>query len=300
VGAPIACVGAACIDRLVWPSAALLPNGEVPARIARTYGGVARNIAQNLVGLGVSATLIAPVGADDEGDGMLAHARACGIVVDEILRLAHTATATYLAIVEPSGVSYAACDTAIFAHFDLVALDRAWPTIAAGPLAMLDSNLSRAVLTAAAQHALCDGVRIVVVGSSVPTIANLPARLDGITLVCMNEAEAAMYLGAQLDARAAGSALVERGAGAAVVTCGRHGCVVADGKTITALPAVPADVIDVTGAGDALVSGTLARMVHGASLVEAVAAGSRLAALTVAHTGAIRPDLSPELLVARS
>jgi pseudouridine kinase len=74
-----------------------------------------------------------------------------------------------------------------------------------------------------------------------------------------------------------------------------HGAIVADADAVRAVPAVPADVVDVTGAGDSLVAATLSRLVAGAALEDAVRAGTRAAALTVASTFSVRPDLAAEL-----
>jgi pseudouridine kinase len=66
---------------------------------------------------------------------------------------------------------------------------------------------------------------------------------------------------------------------------------VADAAGVVEQAAVPADVVDVTGAGDALVAGTLAALLAGHALVGAAAVGARLAALTVASPDSVRTDL---------
>jgi pseudouridine kinase len=52
---------------------------------------------------------------------------------------------------------------------------------------------------------------------------------------------------------------------------------------------VPGPVVDVTGAGDALVAGTLAALLTDADLDRAVTAGARLAAATVASPASVVP-----------
>jgi pseudouridine kinase len=65
---------------------------------------------------------------------------------------------------------------------------------------------------------------------------------------------------------------------------------------MTMLPAVAADVVDVTGAGDALIAGTLSRVIEGVPLREALRTGLVAAALAIESRGSVRPDLSPGLL----
>ena len=64
------------------------------------------------------------------------------------------------------------------------------------------------------------------------------------------------------------------------------------------LPAVVTPVVDVTGAGDALIAGTLSQLVDGAALVEALRTGLVAAALAIESRGSVRPDLSPGLITA--
>lgn len=84
-----------------------------------------------------------------------------------------------------------------------------------------------------------------------------------------------------------------------VLTRGREGVLVADGRGVCAVPAVPAQVVDVTGAGDALVAGTLLALLAGRSPAEAVGLGTVVAALTVQSEHSVRPDLSARLVETR-
>ncbi|MBP0652302.1 hypothetical protein J8J40_35100, partial [Mycobacterium tuberculosis] len=59
---------------------------------------------------------------------------------------------------------------------------------------------------------------------------------------------------------------------------------------------VPAQPIDVTGANDALIAGTLYRVLAGERLASAVRIGALLAALTSESDMSVHPGLSPRLL----
>ena len=79
----------------------------------------------------------------------------------------------------------------------------------------------------------------------------------------------------------------------AVVKTGRHGAVSSSPDGTFAVPAVPARVVDATGAGDAFAAGYLAAWLDGAPPEEALAAGTRWGAKVVALVGA-RPPLPLE------
>ena len=299
MSAQIACLGGACTDHVLRPAAPLRRDGEVPARSARWYGGVALNVAENLARLDVSAALVTLVGDDDAGRGLLAHARRVGIDVRGATSVTGAATAAYVAILDEGVPIYALADMRIFDGFTPAVLDRGWPVIAGARIVFADTNLSAGVLRELGRRRAGADARFVVGASSVPTIGNLPARLENVDLVFMNEAEAAVYLDVpQLTATEAAPALVARGASIAVVTQGRAGCVVADPR-ITTIPPVRARVVDTTGAGDALIAGTLAELLRGAPIIDAVRAGNVLAAITVESVGTVAPNASRALLDAR-
>jgi pseudouridine kinase len=88
-------------------------------------------------------------------------------------------------------------------------------------------------------------------------------------------------------------------AAAVILTRGAQG-LVAGGDPAVELPALHARCIDVTGAGDALVAGTLYGLCRNADLPEAARLGLAAAAITVECEGATDPRLCPEALDARA
>jgi sugar/nucleoside kinase (ribokinase family) len=81
--------------------------------------------------------------------------------------------------------------------------------------------------------------------------------------------------------------------GRIVMTSGSKGAVQMDGQRELRQPAIPTDVVDTTGAGDAFLAGYLAMYARGfVDGPEALDAGARWAALMVSHQGSIPPDWS--------
>src|SRR5689334_4028315 len=71
---PIVCVGAANLDRKLRSCAALALHTSNPASQSESFGGVARNIAENLARLGSTVALLTAIGADSAGAALLDHA----------------------------------------------------------------------------------------------------------------------------------------------------------------------------------------------------------------------------------
>ncbi|HJZ95086.1 MAG TPA: PfkB family carbohydrate kinase, partial [Candidatus Solibacter sp.] len=84
-----------------------------------------------------------------------------------------------------------------------------------------------------------------------------------------------------------------------VVTTGASGITVWVGDDRRAMAVLPATPKNVTGAGDALVAGTLYGMTEGLNLFEAARFGLAAAAITVEAQGTIAEDLTVEMLRSR-
>ena len=86
---------------------------------------------------------------------------------------------------------------------------------------------------------------------------------------------------------------------AAVVSDGENGITIYRGGAVYRLPALPAQPRDVTGAGDALISGTLLGLSRGLDLTAAARLGLAAAAITVESEYAAVPDLTAVALERR-
>jgi sugar/nucleoside kinase (ribokinase family) len=75
------------------------------------------------------------------------------------------------------------------------------------------------------------------------------------------------------------------GAGAVVLKLGAEGCLVARGAERTRVPALPAKVVDTTGAGDCWDAGFLAGLLHGADALAAARLGHACAAYCIEQVG---------------
>ncbi len=120
---------------------------------------------------------------------------------------------------------------------------------------------------------------------------DLPAdvfkRMD---VLVVNRSEAEYLLEEELPDRSAMlrgvSVLRELGPAAVVLTTGAEGAVFAHGAGVTHVPAVPVEVVDTSGAGDAFVGVLAAGLSRGHTLHEAAIAATQAAAAAVQSRGA--------------
>lgn len=123
------------------------------------------------------------------------------------------------------------------------------------------------------------------------------AALDASYLVCKPNREelsvaTGMSVGTTADCAAAAQALRDGGFRFVVASLGPDGALLASDAGTFHAPAVPADVVDTVGAGDALLSGFLAGLARGESERTALKTGVTVASRVVAVSGTSVPDFA--------
>jgi ribokinase len=152
-----------------------------------------------------------------------------------------------------------------------------------GDVLLLQGGCTVEANRAAIAAARARGLRIVFNPSAMrPGFETL---LDGVDLVVVNSGEATALVGDGAPAEQAGR-IVARGAGDVVVTLGDRGSIAAGRDGIHLEHAIPASVIDTTGAGDTYLAVlTAARFAHRVPMPVAMQQAARAASITVSRSG---------------
>ena len=135
--------------------------------------------------------------------------------------------------------------------------------IANAALAVMDLNCPKETVEFVKSRAVLHGTGLAIVPVSSPKMTRMPDNLEGVTWFICNQDEAETYTGQSIhneaDWESAVHKLFEAGAENVVVTAGSKGVMAGkrgeEVKRYTAMNGV--SVEDVTGAGDAFVSGVL-------------------------------------------
>ena len=299
---PVVCLGAANVDRKLRSLAALQMGTSNPASAEQVYGGVARNIAENLARLNTPVALLTALGDDSAGQALREHASQAGIDMRGSLRAGARPTGTYTAVLDDKGeLIVALADMALYDTLTPAFLASCQPQRAAAALTVADLNLGPDTIALLLEDARRDCVALVLVAVSQPKMANLPAALHGLHLLILNRAELETRAGRPLPVEAdladACRALRRQGALNVVVTCGASGVYYSTPDGLAHLPAPVVDTVDVTGAGDAFAAAVCWSLYQGSDdLKLACRRGLKLAAITLESDCTVAPHLSPDLL----
>lgn len=298
----IVCIGGAVFDRKYHAHAPLISETSNPVSGYRSHGGVARNVTENLVRLGVNIGFVSILGDDETGRAILDNLRTLGVDVSRSIVTTQAPTAEYAAILNPDNeLALGIADMGIFDLFQPEMLETVWPHLASADWVFADCNLPQATLESLLNKKSGSRFRLAVDTVSAPKALRLPQDLSNIDLLFLNLDEAHSLLrhapdAPRLSAEEALTALLTRGVAKIVMTMGASGVYVADESGISHVASVPAQPVDITGAGDALISGTLYCLLNRQELIEAVRTGTLLATLTTESDASVHPDLSARFL----
>ncbi|MBS2936883.1 carbohydrate kinase family protein [Nocardioides sp. J2M5] len=282
------------MDVVARTSGPLVAATSNPGHTRISPGGVGRNVAACLGLLGTPVRLVSAVGQDAFGDEALRVTAACGVDVSAVRRVPGAATGTYTAVLDHHGeLVSAVSDMAVVDALELDTLH-----LGDAALVVVDGNLAPAQVAKVRAAASAAGVPVALEPVSVAKAARLASEVQELFLVTPNSDEVGALVGRPHDPWSAVDDLWDRGVGLVWLREGARGSYVCrEGVRPVHLPAIPVEVVDVTGAGDAMLAGWIAASLRGADPVEAAREGHRAAAATITSPHTVRPDL-PEAMSA--
>lgn len=294
----IAVVGGANMDIGGFPDAALVAGDSNPGKVRMTPGGVGRNIAENMVRLGLEVELITALGDDANGRAILEDCRAKGIGARESWISRENGTSVYLFVDDARGdMSVAINDMAIQNEITPEKLADKLDFLNGMDAVVIDANLPEASIAF-----LTENVHVPIFADAVSAakVGKLRAHLNGIFCLKPNRMEAELLTGMQisgvLKANEAAHRLLEMGLKQVFLTMGAQGAICAgDGQCIY-LPGSERSMVNASGAGDAFTAALVWSWCEGLSIRETGIAGMAAAAIAVESISAVNPAMSAKLI----
>jgi pseudouridine kinase len=301
---PVLVIGAAGVDVVGQTDIELQPSSSMPARIRFSFGGVARNVAETLSRLGQPVKLITAVGSGYFGDQLLKQISDAG--VDTTLSLQTDApTGSYIAVQIGGGVRMALDDMRAISFLEPGYLRSLYQEFKQASIIFVDANLPEPALKTVFSLAKRARKPVIADPTSVILAPKLVPFLSQLKMITPNSAEAAIYCKNPFEdtdqnrAIEAVKNLVSKGVEIAIITLAEFGVCYATSETSGYIPAIRTEIIDPTGAGDALTATVIFAMLNEIPLDDAIRLGVSAASHTLRHRGAVMPDLTLEKLYAQ-
>lgn len=264
----ILCIGSVLWDVIGRSETPMRQGSDMPGRITRRPGGVALNIGMALARFGLKPALLSAVGADAEGDELIAACLVRGLATDFIYRSADLPTDVYMAVEGSNGLIAAIAD----AHSLETAGDKILQPFLNGSLVSpytgavaLDGNLTLDLLSEMAQSPLFAQADLRVAPASPGKALRLaPFMRARRGTLYVNLEEAGLLCQTSFDGsiEAAGG-LLSRGALRVVVTDGDKPATLGDPDGLLTLQPPAVQVTRITGAGDTFMAAHIAAELRG-------------------------------------
>jgi ribokinase len=285
-GGRVVVVGSVNADLVVSVPALPGPGETVTGgTFARHGGGKGANQAVAAARLGAAVSFVGAVGDDEMGTAAVDELSAEGIDTGAIARLAGVATGVALITVDRAGENSIAVASGANAELDGDAVRAALDGLLDGPpgAVLLSHEVPPAAVLAGARAARDAGWTPVL--NPAPARELAPGLLALAPLLTPNSSEAAALAGCE-DPEEAAAVLARRTGAPVLVTLGARGALLVDGDHRERIEAPAVEVVDTTGAGDALNGALAAELAAGRELADAARVAVRAASLSTRRPGA--------------
>ena len=296
--------GAANMDICGMPDSPLIRQDSNPGTVRISMGGVGRNIARNLSLLGCSVKFISAFGDDEYAGQIQDSCRKAGIDTHESIVSGSFSTSIYLYITRHDGdMELAVNDMRIYSLMTPEFISGKAEVLKSSRLIVVDANLPEETIEAVCKNSSCPVFAETVSCAKAVRFRNVFPYIHTIT-PNLQEAEILTGLSINPDSRdslaKAAKALLDMGVKHVVITLGSKGCFISDGKTRKIIRPFPAEMVNVNGAGDALMSGLAAGFDKGFSFEESALLGMAAAGMTLETPETNNPALNLEAAMARA
>jgi pseudouridine kinase len=298
-------IGAAALDVKVQADIEEIKTEQSnPTDIRSSWGGVARNIAENLTRLGASVQFITALGDDETGHNLIAHLHSVGVETDATLLWTDCRTPAYVGIHRWGRLWMAFDDMRIVQKIPPEHLERHQDLFQNADMVCLDANPSLPTLEMIFRLARQYEIPVCVDPTTAVLAPKLRPFLSHIEALTPGLKEAEALIGeplADADAilRGVRTLAQQMGVRLAIITQGANGLSYATAEESGRLPPFEADIVDPIGTGDALTAAVAYGLLEDLLPSEAVRLGLAAAAQTIICQETVCPYLHLGMLYDR-
>lgn len=277
-----------------------LVNGDSnPGKIVSSPGGVGRNIAENISRLGKECYLLSVIGDDFAGRTLLSQIKKVGIQAEACHIVKGGSTSTYFSLHDNSGEMLVAInDMDILHHLTPELLQKNKNLLSHASLIIADCNLSEEALAWVFDN--IHDTPIFVDPVSAFKAHKIKPFLNKIHTLKPNTIEAELLSGIKIQSAAdyakCAAWFHKEGVERLFLSLGANGVFFSDGQIQQHFPTLPTEIVNVSGAGDSMMSGLAFCFLENYSFEDTAKFAQACSAITVSSEHTNHPDLSISLI----
>lgn len=295
----IAVVGSINMDLVIRCHRLPMPGETVMAEsVMELCGGKGANQAVAAARAGGEVVMIGRVGDDAFGERLRGNLSNCGLDTNCILTSENCSSGVAVVAVEDSGQNSIMVVPGANGKLTSADIRSTRHAIESVDVLLVQLEVPLRTVAEAIRIASEMNIRVILDPAPAPDVwpgelspnKKSPRPLDGISLICPNESEAARLTGLPVetidDAESAARSLYDQGAAVVAVTLAEKGVLMFDGTSVTLIPAFKVNPIDTTAAGDGFAGALAVRWAETNDLHEAIRFASAAGALATTRIGA--------------
>lgn len=292
-------IGASNMDISATSNDVLVFHDSNPGEIETSFGGVGRNVAENLACLQKNVQLLTAYGDDRFSTLLEDSAKEAGFYCNHSLKRTNAASSLYICVNRPDGeMAVAVSDMRVCDFLTPAFMEEKLPEINRASYVVLDTNLPEETLVYLAQHVTAPLFTDTVSTTKAIKLRPILSHFAGIK---SNRQEASLLTGLCIeeneDARLAADTLHKMGIQYVMLTLSTKGALISDGKTIELMPPMTTQPVNTTGCGDAFFAGALYALMDGGGCRQMLQYGLGMAALCATSPHAVASGTSPKRLL---
>lgn len=291
----ISVIGGSNMDIIGFPYKELILKDSNPGQVKIALGGVGRNIAENLVHLGVPTKLISAIGEDIYGKRILEHAISIGLDMSSSLISSQIPTSVYLAILDEKGDMMAAINhMKVLDEISVEFIQNKKQVIENSKICIIDTNIPTDVIDYILDNfKSTDFFLDTVSGVKAQKVKN---RIGAFHTIKPNRLEAELLSGIKTDSFAnmikATEYFLTQGVKRVFITLGADGVFFNDGSIHKLIPNPKIKVVNATGAGDAFLAALAFCHFNNYGIDESARFSMTAAILALSYEETINPSIS--------
>lgn len=288
----IVVIGAMNIDILATADPLRLHDSSIGS-IQTSFGGVGRNIAENIARLGIPIHLCSVIGDDAYGASMMAHATDVGIDLSLVDVINSKRTSSYLAVSDSEDMVVGVNDMEITSSMNRRWADRKLPLLQQFEIIVIEPNIPEDTLTFLIES-LADKV-IIVDPVSAAKARRLLLSLSKISVIKCNAIEL-KELSKLDDVKKGIQDLVLQGVKRVIVTQGNDDIYDCTQESVNVYAPLTTTIVNVTGAGDAFTAGIVAGIALGYTSDQQIKLAMQMSRNTLQSAMTVSAQITNELL----
>lgn len=294
-------LGASIVDIFGFCGRSYAQRDSIPGHIKISFGGVCRNIAENLARVGVNTQFISTLGDDENGKSILEHSRKLGYNMENSLFLEGESTPTYLAILNHQGeMESAVVDMESLNKMDEAFVDGKHEVFENAEYTIVDSD--NPILLEYILKKYQGKSKFILDPVSAKKAKKIRHLVKYFHTIKPNRFETEALCGFKIetndDLRKAGRFFIEQGVKNVFISLDADGIyyITSEGEEGTLACCEPIDVKNVTGAGDSFVAGIGYGYINNLNIKDTLKYSVAMSIITITHEETINPKMSHELV----